>query len=202
MARALAHGRIALVGLAVATGTLVACKPPSNAPSSAPTGNPTAQSAEFNLTSNPSDEPMLSYVDQTHQFRFIHPAAWARSNPAGEAIRVSGRDQFMSVAVVSTPNGPLEFAATDAQQLAASTPGFSAGGHPKSFAVAGTRGALLDYIWQAGPSPVTGKPVPSTAKRYYIPGPAQKLAVFTYTGATSTFDREDADDFANTFVWL
>jgi hypothetical protein len=171
-------------------------------PGTGPSANPTAQSAESNLTNNPTDEPMLSYVDQVHQFRFIHPASWARSTPAGEAIRVSGRDQFMSVVVISTTNAPVEFAAVDAQQLAASASGFTAGGKPKSVAVAGRRGALLEYNWQAGPSPVTGKPVPSAAKRYYIPGPSQKLAAFTYASAVNTFDCEDADDFANTFVWL
>jgi hypothetical protein len=96
----------------------------------------------------------------------------------------------------------VEFAAADGQQLSGSITGFTPVSQPKTLTVAGKRGAVLEYTWQAGPSPVTGKPVPSTAKRFYIPGPSQKLAVFTYASAAGTFDREDAADFANTFVWL
>jgi hypothetical protein len=160
-----------------------------------------ADQAEFNLTSNPSDEPMLAYVDPNNQFRFLHPAAWAKSTQAGEAVRVTGRDQYMSVAVVSTSQAPVEFATADTQQVSAASTGFRSSG-PKAHDVAGKRGAILEYTWQAGPSPVTGKPVPSVTNRYYIPGPANKLAIFTYTSAAGTFDREDAEDFGNTFQWL
>jgi hypothetical protein len=85
--------------------------------------------------------------------------------------------------------------------LSAASPGYKSAG-PKAFQVAGARGALLEYTWQAGPSAVTGKPVPSSANRYYIPGRGEKLAVFTYASAVNTFDREDSEDFANAFQWL
>jgi hypothetical protein len=107
----------------------------------------------------------------------------------------------MSVVVVSTGQPPLDFATTDVQQLAAATPGYTAS-QPKTSRVAGAPGAIVQYKFEAPPSAVTGKPVPSQAHRYYIPGPGGKLAVFTYASAANTFDREDADDFANTFEWL
>jgi hypothetical protein len=193
-----------LLAVASATFALAGCSAPATPASSAASAraaNPTAAAAEYALTGNQADEPMLTYIDPNNQFRFLHPASWARSTPAGEAVRVTGRDQFMSVALISTAQAPLEFAAAETQQLSASSPGYASSG-PKAFVVAGARGALLAYTWQAGPSAVTGKPVPSSANRYYIPGPGGKLAVFTYASAANTFDREDSDDFANTFQWL
>jgi hypothetical protein len=185
-----------------ATLALIACGPLSKTapPSDGSSGSPAA-AAERNLTDTAGDEPMQAHVDATNQFRFIHPASWAKSTPSGEAVRVSGRDQFMSVAVVSTGQPVLDFAATDAQQLATASQGYSSTG-PKSSKVAGAPGALVQYRFEGPPSPVTGKPVPSQAYRYYIPGPSGKVAVFTYASAVNTFDREDAEDFANAFQWL
>jgi hypothetical protein len=188
--------------LGVASATLaLACSAPGRTNSSARPPSSTPEAAEFNLTGSPGDEPMQAYVDPNNQFRFIHPAGWARSAPAGEAIRVTGRDQYLSVAVISTTQAPLEFAEEDSRRVATASPAYASAG-PKAFQVAGARGALLQYTFQAGPSPVTGKPVSSSVNRYYIPGPGGKLAVFTYASAVNTFDGEDADDFANAFQWL
>jgi hypothetical protein len=193
---------VVFFAVAFAAIALAGCSAPgSNGSPGRGGANATAVAAEFALTGTPGDEPMLTYVDPNNQFRFLHPASWARSTPAGEAIRVTGRDQFMSVVVASTTQGPLEFAMAEAPRVSAASPGYKSAG-PRAFQVAGARGALLSYTWQAGPSSVTGKPVPSSANRYYIPGPGGKLAVFTYTSAVNTFDGEDSDDFANTFMWL
>jgi len=44
--------------------------------------------------------------------------------------------------------------------------------------------------------------VPSSGNRYYIPGPGGKIAIFTYSSPTRTYDPAGADDFANAFTWL
>ena len=146
------------------------------------------------------DEPTVTYTAPDGTFSFQHPQSWSRTTQPGESIRYTGRDEFISVTIVATTQPPLDYARADAGALAAASPGFQ-GRAPVARKVAGQNGAMVAYTWQAGPSPVTGKPVPSSANRYYIPGPGGKLAVFTYSSPTGTYDPAGADDFANAFAW-
>jgi len=146
------------------------------------------------------DAPNVSYVAPTGEFHFQHPQSWGQTTQPGESIRYTGRDEFISVTIVTTTQTPLDYARADAGALTAASPGYQ-GKAPVARKVAGQNGAMVAYTWQAGPSPVTGKPVPSSADRYYIPGPGGKLAVFTYSSPTGTYDPAGADDFANAFAW-
>lgn len=147
------------------------------------------------------DEPVRTYVDPTGQFSFQHAQSWGNTTKPGETIRFTGRDEFISIAITTTTLSPLEFAKADASALTAASPNFK-GEAIKAYKVAGTTGAMESYTWQAGPSPVTGKMIASSARRYYIPGTGGKLAVFTYSSPTNTYDPFGADDFANSFKWL
>jgi len=146
------------------------------------------------------DEPNISYAAPTGEFHFQHPQSWGQTTQPGESIRSTGRDEFISVTIVTTTQTPLDYAKADAGALTAASPGYQ-GKAPVARKIAGHDSATVAYTWQAGPSPVTGKMVPSSADRYYIPGPGGKLAVFTYSSPTATYDPAGADDFANTFVW-
>lgn len=148
------------------------------------------------------DEPTVVFRDPSGQFTFEHPRSWGQTTQPGETARFTGRDEFIAVRVVSTSATPLEFGRTDASALATASPGYKVTGALKAYKVAGKDGAMVAYTWQAGPSPVTGKLVPSSANRYYIPGPAGKLAVFTYSCPSQSYDPAGADDFANAFRWL
>ena len=146
------------------------------------------------------DEPTATYTDPGGLFRFSYPRSWGQTTQPGEAIRLAGRDEFISVRIVDGAPAPLEFGKDDAGVLAASSPGYQ--GKPlKAYTVAGQGGAMVAYNWQLPTSAVTGKPVPSSANRYYIPGPGGKLAVLTYSSPTQVYDPAGADDFANTFKW-
>jgi hypothetical protein len=147
------------------------------------------------------DEPTVAFVDPGGQFSFQRPQSWGQTTQPGEVVRYSGRDEFLSLIVVTTPAAPLEYGRTDAEGLAAKTPGYK-GGALKSIRLNGRDAASLPYTWEAGPSQVTGKLVPSSANRYYIPGNGGQLAVFTYSGPTRVYDPAGADDFAKTFKWL
>ena len=147
------------------------------------------------------DEPSIVYVDPAGQFNFQHPRSWGKTTPTGESIRYTGRDEFISITIVDTKLSSLDFGRSDASALAAASPEYQA--KPlSSYQVAGTGGAMVAFTWQAGPSPVTGKTVPSAGNRYYIPGPAGKLAIFTYSSPVQLYDPAGADDFANAFKWL
>ncbi len=146
------------------------------------------------------DEPTVAYTAPDGTFSFQHPQSWGQTTQPGERIRYTGRDEFISVTIVTTTQPPLDYAKADAGALTAASPGFQ-GQAPVTRKVAGQNGALVAYTWQAGPSPVTGKMVPSSANRYYVPGPGGKLAVFTYSSPTGTYDPAGADDFANAFKW-
>jgi hypothetical protein len=118
----------------------------------------------------------------------------------GEEVRFTGRDEFISISIASTALSPMDFGNSDVTNLSSSTSGYK--GQPlKGFQKSGVTGAMLAYSWQAGPSPVTGKMVPSSAKRYYMSGPGM-LAVFTYSSPVQLYDPEGADDLAATFKWL
>jgi hypothetical protein len=188
---------------AVALVALVGCSSPAASVARPAAAAPTTGVAEpaGAAAETAGDEPNVPYVDSAQHFRFDYPVSWGKSTPTGEAVRVTGRDEFISIKLVPTTQAPLDFAKSDVPQLTAASPGYRAGA-PKTYSVAGANGAMVAYTWQAGPSPVTGKAVPSTANRYYIPGPNGQLAVLTYSSPTPNYDPAGADDFANSFRWL
>jgi hypothetical protein len=147
------------------------------------------------------DEPTVAFIDPAGQFSFERPQSWGRTTRDGETVRFTGRDEFISVAIVKTAASPIEYGRGDAAALAAASPGFK-GGALTRVRISGRDVATVAYSWEAGPSPVTGKTVPSSANRYYIPGPAERLAVFTYSSPTRGYDPAGAVDFARTFTWL
>lgn len=147
------------------------------------------------------DEPTTLYHDPHNRFSFAYPQSWSAATQPGEEIRLSGRDEFMSVALVSTTLSPTAYANQDLPTLSQNSPGFVKKGSG-AYQVAAQSGAMTAFTWNAGPSPVTGKTVPSSAKRYYIPGASGTLAIFTYSCPNQTYDPAGADDFANAFRWL
>lgn len=213
-ARATRRGFLAIATAGVAIG-LIACNR-APAPSGAVVAAPAKISPATSVASNAvapaeravpkgeaqgGDEPTIVFKDPSGLFSMEHPQSWGQSSQPGETIRFTGRDEFISVTLVNTPAAPLDFGRTDSATLPTASPGYRAG-KLIPFKVAGKDGAKTTYTWQAGPSPVTGKLVPSSVDRYYIPGQPGKLAIFTYSCPTRSYDPAGADDFANAFRWL
>jgi hypothetical protein len=147
------------------------------------------------------DEPTFVYVDQAKHFSFEYPQSWGKTTqPEGE-IRVAGRDEFISIKIVTTALSPLDFGSSDEPALASASSGYQSRSL-KSYQIRRISGAVREYTWQAGPSLVTGKMVPSMARRYYLPGPSGQLAILTYSSPVQAYDPEAADDLANTLKWL
>ena len=183
-----------------APATASPAKASADAPTKESAGAPAKEAAGAGEAFG-GDEPTVAFVDGAGGFALQHPRSWGKATQSGEGVRFAGADEFISVTVTTTQLDPMAFAKSDAAELARTAPGYK-GEQPKAYKVARQSGAMVAYTWQAGPSPVTGKPVPSSANRYYIPGPGGKLAIFTYSGPTRVYDPEGADDFANAFKWL
>ncbi len=186
-------------GVVIATATRMPPTPARPAPTTGAVA-PTAAAAAGGGEAAGGDEPTVRFAAPTGDYHFQHPQSWGQTTRPGEGVRFTGRDEFISITIVATALAPLDYAKSDAGALTTASPGFQ-GQAPVAAKVAGTTGAVVAYTWQAGPSAVTGKAVPSAAKRYYIPGPGGKLAVFTYSAPTGAYDPAGADDFANAFAW-
>lgn len=186
-----------LFGLVLIVGLVVLASCDSSTAVDAPiTGGTTTTSADTGT----GDEPTIVYTDPNGQFSFSHPRSWTNTTQSGETVRFTGRDEYISVTIVTTAVAPLDYANQDAPTLKNASPGFQ-GQAPQTIQIAQVNGATIAYLWTAGPSAVTGKLVPSAANRYYLPGPNGKLAIYTYSSPTTTYDPAGAFDFANTFAW-
>ncbi len=162
---------------------------------------PTAPPAAAEPRGEGGEEATAIFVDPRGRFSIEHPQTWGASTQPREDVRFVGRDEFISVTIVNTALSPMDYANGDASALSTANTGYQ--GQPaRSFPMRGATGAVVAYVWQAGPSVVTGKMVPSSAKRYYLPGPGGKLAVLTLSSPVQLYDPEGADDLANTFKWL
>ncbi len=147
------------------------------------------------------EEATFVYLDPAGRFTFEYPQSWGESTQPGEGIRFTGPDEFISVAIVDTGAAPVEFGESDEPALATVSTDYQ--GRPlRAYQVNGVLAAMREYSWQAGPSLVTGKMVPSLARRYYLPGSNGALAIFTYSSPVRSYDPEGADDFATAFKWL
>lgn len=195
-----AKGSVPNAGTALSTtapGKVSTTTQPAITTAAAGAGAPDAAGGE----AGGGDEPLKAYVDPAGQFSFQYPQSWGNTTQAGETIRFTGRDEFISLVITTTSLSPLDFGKLDIPALTAASQAYK-GDALKTYPVAGTNGAMVSYTWQAGPSPVTGKMIVSSARRYYIPGTGGKLAVFTYSSPTNTYDPFGADDFANGYKWL
>ena len=189
---------VVLAGCGIVAGP---ARPSTTTNASAPAAPPQAAAAAPEVAGEAGDEPTFVYVDQAKHFSFEYPQSWGKTTQPGDDIRITGRDEFISVRIVNTALSPMDFGSSDESDLASASSGYKSRAF-KSYQVRRTSGAVREYTWQAGPSPVTGKPVPSAARRYYLPGPSGQLAIFTYSSPVQSYDPEGADDLANTFKWL
>jgi hypothetical protein len=157
-----------------------------------------AEPARAQVEGEGGEEATFRFVDPASRFSFEYPQSWGNSTQPGEDIRFTGADEFISVTIVDTALGPLEFGDSDDVALAATLDSYQS----RPLRTYNTSTVVREYSWQAGPSPVTGKMVPSMAKRFYLLGPDGKLAIFTYSSPVRAYDPEGADDFATAFRWL
>jgi hypothetical protein len=118
----------------------------------------------------------LRYTDASHGFSIKYVEGWQVA-PQADGVSIRDKDSSETVQIVPgvTDIGAY-ISGTDLPALQA-TPAFSLVSQD-TVAVGGQQLSHLQYHSLAPPDPVTGKQVPSTVDRYYVPG-ANGIAIVT-----------------------
>ncbi len=142
-----------------------------------------------------------AYVDSVHHYRIDAPGRVA-PNPDGSAGYV-GPSERMQIRVVQGPAAadPSALAAADLAALPSSVSNFHLVGGPATGTLSGRTVVKAIYTFNAGSSPVTGKPLDMVGVLYYVPRDASTVAVIAYGIVTNQYDPQGADDIASTFQW-
>ena len=136
-------------------------------PSSAASEDPNAGKAVGDV---PDNAIYLTYQDAAHAFSIKYVEGW-QVVTAGDGVTMHDKDSSETVAIVAPQTDiPAWIASTDLPALRAQV-GFKL---IKQDTVKAGSATLnhLSYHLPAPPNPVTGKQVPSTVDRYYVPGTA------------------------------
>jgi hypothetical protein len=157
--------------------------PSSPDPSSAPSGSPMPGSSPAPIDSStpepdtgagsaqgdvPDNAVFLTYDDPTHRFSIQYVEGW-QVTPGPDGVVIRDKDSSETVRIVPMP-ADLAACVTDAELPALQAlDGFSLIGQDR-VKVNGQKLIHLAYHLPAPADPVTGKRVPSTVDRYYVPG--------------------------------
>jgi hypothetical protein len=157
---------------------------PSAAPSTAQTGPTTSASTEPSVDASqppdtgggttsgdvPDNAVFLTYRGGSPAFSIQYVEGWQVSQqPDGVVIRDKDSSESVAIGPAQT-DVPAFVSSTDVPALGAQQ-GFKLV-KQDTVKVGGTHYVHLVYHLPAPPDPVTGKRVPSTVDRYYVPGPA------------------------------
>lgn len=181
-----------LVGLAsLLVLGLSACGSPGG------TSNAPAAGAE----ANSGEATAVAYVDSRYHYRIEAPGRMT-PNADGSANFV-GPSERVQVAVVQGVKAAdiAALARDDLAMLTSSTAGFHLVSAPAAITLNGHKYQKFAYSWNAGTSPVTGKPQTLVSVRYYVPKDSANVAVIAYGVVSNEYDPQGADDVASTFQW-
>ncbi len=150
---------------------------------------------------NNGEAPAVAYVDSRYHYRIDAPGHMT-ANADGVAAYVGPSERLQVAVVQGTKAADVRtLARDDAAGLPSSTTGFHLVSSPASITINGHKVEKFVYNWNAGTSPVTGKPVTLVGVRYYVPKDAATVAVITYGIVSNHYDPQGADDIASTFQW-
>jgi hypothetical protein len=116
----------------------------------------------------PDNAVFLTYRDATHGFAIVYVEGW-QVTPGADGVVIRDKDSSETVAVVPLPGDLAAYIGNVDLPALASQSGFTLVGQDTVKAGAHTY-AHVSYHLPAPPDPVTGKRVPSTIDRYYVPG--------------------------------
>lgn len=118
--------------------------------------------------------------------------------PAADGVSIHDKDSSEDVRVVAGTDVPGYIAATDLPALRAQ-PGFSFVSQD-TVAVGDRQIDHLTYHLPAPPDPVTGKQVPSTVDRFYVPGP-NGIAIVTLSTPDGVDNVDAFRQMIESFRW-
>jgi len=185
----------------VLSGLLIAGAFALAACGSSPTSTGTAGPSPGTESNNNGEAPAVTYVDARYHYKIDGPGHMS-ANADGTAS-VVGPSERLVVSVVqgSSATDPAALARSDANTLGSSTTNFHLVAGPGEITLNGKKVEKLIYTYNAGTSPVTGKPLDLVGVRYYIPKDSATLAVVAYGIVSNQYDPQGADDIATTFQW-
>lgn len=143
---------------------------PSETASAGPSVSETPEPSNGSAVSGdvPDNAVFLTYRDAGHGFSIQYVEGWQVVKQA-DGVLIRDKDSSETVTVVAGQTDANYETKTDLPALQAQ-PSFELVKRD-TVTVGGTRLPHLVYHLPAAPDPVTGKQVPSTVDRYYVPGP-------------------------------
>jgi len=168
---------------------------------SSPTDTGQAATTPGSETINNGEAVAVTYVDAHYHYRIDGPGRMS-ANADGTAS-VIGPSERLVVSVVqgSSAGDPAALARGDVNTLPSSTTNFHLVAGPGEITLNGKKVQKFIFTYNAGTSPVTGKPLDLVGVRYYIPKDSATVAVVTYGIVSNLYDPQGADDIALTFQW-
>jgi hypothetical protein len=146
----------------------------------------------------PDNAVFLRYTESSHGFSIKYVEGW-QVTPQADGVSIRDKDSSETVQVMP---GVTDIAAyitgTDLPALQA-TPAFSLD-HQDTVSVGGSQLDHLLYHSLAPPDPVTGKQVPSTVDRYYVPGPTG-IAIVTLSTPDGVDNVDAFREMITSFKW-
>jgi len=182
-----------------------AASPSAQSPSPAATGSPSptdsgAPDTGGGKTSGdvPDNAVFLTYKGGTPAFAIQYVEGWqVTTQPDGVVIR--DKDSSETVVLVAAQTDVKGYvASTDLPALQAQ-PGFKLDTQ-NTVKVGSTRLVHLVFHMPSPPDPVTGKQVPSTVDRYYVPGPAG-LAIVSLSTPDGVDNVDAFRKMIESFTW-
>jgi hypothetical protein len=177
--------------------------PPATAAPGPSTGAvSTPEPAESTGTTTGGDIPdnavFLTYNDGSHGFSVDYVEGW-QVTPSPDGVVIRDKDSSETVNVVASPADLASYiSSTDLPQLQQLS-GFSLD-HQDVATVGGKNIDHIVYHAPSPPDPVTGKEVPSTIDRYYVPGPSG-LAIVTLSTPDGVDNVDAFRQMISSFAW-
>jgi hypothetical protein len=174
--------------------------PPAASPAVAPSGAASAAPESGGTTAAgdiPDNAVFLTFHGASSAFSIQYVEGWqVTRQPDGVVIR--DKDSSETVAIVAPVDVPTYLAATDLPALQAQS-GFKLVTQD-TVKVGSASYVHLVFHLPAAPDPVTGKQVPSTVDRYYVPGPTG-LAVVSLSTPDGVDNVDAFRQMIESFTW-
>jgi hypothetical protein len=181
---------IALSGILLSTVT--AC---SSASSIAPSAAASDAAAAGDI---PDNAVFLTYTDSGHGFSIQYVEGWQVA-PDATGVTIRDKDSSETVEIVQTSSDPATYLQqTDLPALRTAS-GFALVSQD-SVTIANHAYLHLVYRMPSPPDPVTGKQVPSTVDRYYVPG-SGSLALVTLSTPNGVDNVDAFRQMITSFAW-
>jgi hypothetical protein len=146
----------------------------------------------------PDNAVFLTYKGANPGFSIQYVEGW-QVTPQADGVVIKDKDSSETVAIVAAPADVAAFvASTDLPALQAQ-PGFKLI-KQDTVKVGGTRYVHLVFHQKSPPDSVTGKEVPQTVDRYYVPGP-KDLAVVSLATPDGVDNVDAFRQMIESFTW-